>query len=110
MNRSHEIARYRRRHTPCAVVGQVANLPTFRQVGNLPHGSRCVPAMILLSIVLTAASLALADESSHLDSPPKPLPPGPTVLDDAPLPLVQQQPRSDEEQERVDALALFAAG
>jgi tetratricopeptide (TPR) repeat protein len=66
--------------------------------------------LLLLFAALVITLRARADETGRVDAPPKAIPPGPTLLDDIPLPLIQQQPRNEEEQERVEALALFAAG
>jgi tetratricopeptide (TPR) repeat protein len=94
-------------------VGRVANLPTDgRRIATLPHAcAKSGLVALLLSAALTIGFVAQADEAetARPAAPPKPIAPAATVLDDVPLPLVQQ-PRSEAEQDRVDALAMFAAG
>jgi tetratricopeptide (TPR) repeat protein len=56
--------------------------------------------------VLTSAGVAATESKT----PPASHGPGPLVLDDAPLPLAGPQPQSEAQRDRVDAIALFAAG
>jgi len=67
----------------------------------------------ILSVVLAAAdsrAQTAEPETPPADSTAESGRPGPLILDDVPQPLVPKQPRTEAEEDRLDALALFAAG
>ena len=62
----------------------------------------------LILVLIPGVGVALGAEVKS--PPPNVSSPGPLILDDAPTLLVPQQPRTDADRDRIEALSLFAAG